>query len=72
MNRNLNVKWFKETATISAPSQEITNCRIKLLYDECLWLAEKRNETEVIESGKFKTLADAYVWAENILLVKTD
>lgn len=70
MNKNLNVKWTRESAIISSSSK--FSCKIGLLYNEGLWLAEKINEHQVIDSSKFQTLADAYIWAENILLLKTD
>lgn len=72
MNRNLNVKWYKESATITTPSTSVTDCKIKLLYDESLWLVEERKEEKVIKSSKFETLADASKWCEDILLSKTN
>jgi len=72
VNRNLNVKWYKESATITTPTTTITNCKIELLYNEGLWLVEKRKEEEIVESNKFGTLAEASKWCEDVLLGKTN
>lgn len=65
MNKELKLKWRKESATISHNN---CDCKIKLLYDELMWLGEKVQNEQVKESKKFKTLKDAYAWSENILL----
>lgn len=65
MNKELKVKWRKESATISNTKSD---CKIKLLYDELMWLGEKLENKKVKESKKFKSLQDAYAWSENILL----